>query len=47
MYPSGEYRGKSSLRSECVVNGDLSPVPGQEFVDPLDGMPGDASEDVG
>ena len=30
MYPFGEYRGQSSLRSECVVNGVcFAPVPRQ------------------
>ena len=48
MYSFGEYRGGSSLRRQCVVNGVwLTPVPGHQFIDLLDGMLGDAGEDVG
>ena len=47
-YSCGEYRGGSSLRRQCVVNGVcLAPVPGHQLIELLDGMAGDTGKDVG
>ena len=47
-YPSAEYRVRSSLRRQSVVNGVLlAPVPWRQLIELLDGMAGDAGEHVG